>query len=116
MPSLSFQKRFAPAIISCAKTQTIRAQRKRPIKVGDKLYLFTGMRTPQCKKIKETVCIFSRYVNIDRDGIVWADGERVNAVDVFAMRDGFDTFEDMVKWFDKVHQLPFYGQVIRWQE
>jgi hypothetical protein len=84
--------------------------------VGDKLYLFTGMRTPQCKRIKETVCISSRYVNIDRDGIVWADGERVYGVDGFAMRDGFNTFEDMVKWFEKEHTLPFYGQVIRWQE
>lgn len=116
MPSLSFQKRFAPAIESGTKCQTIRAQRKRPIKKGDKLYLFTGMRTPQCKRIKETVCSSVRYVHIERDRVVYADGGEVLALDCFAQRDGFKDFKEMVAWLEKVHHLPFYGQIIRWRE
>lgn len=116
MPSLSFQKRFAPAIEVGTKCQTIRAQRKRPIRVGDKLFLFTGMRTPQCKRIKETVCVSADYVHIERNRVIYADGGEVLAVDLFAQRDGFKDFDDMIAWFEKNHQLPFYGQVIRWQE
>jgi hypothetical protein len=116
MPSLSFQKRFAPAIISGEKTQTIRAQRKRPIKVGDKLYLVTGMRTASCKKIKEAVCTSTRYVNIYRDRVIYADGQEVHALDLFAQSDGFEDFRAMIVWFEKNHELPFYGQIIRWQE
>ncbi len=53
MPSLNFQARFAPLVESGEKRQTIRAYRKdgRDPKRGDKLYLFTGMRTKACRPL-----------------------------------------------------------------
>ncbi len=51
MPSLNFEKQFVPLIESGQKRQTIRVERKNPIKVGDKLYLFSGLRTKYCYRI-----------------------------------------------------------------
>jgi hypothetical protein len=47
MPALDFQARFAPLVESGEKRQTIRKRRKRPIGVGQTLYLWTGQRLPQ---------------------------------------------------------------------
>lgn len=66
MPSLNFQKQFVALIESGAKRQTIRPVRKRtPIKVGDNLYLFTGLRTKNCKNI---ITPFSKPYNSRKTG------------------------------------------------
>src|SRR5665648_136068 len=69
MPSLSFQKPFVPGIRAMLdkdyatrlkikpKTTTIRATRKRPFKKGDKLFLFSGLRTKYCHKLGEVICL-----------------------------------------------------------
>lgn len=114
MPALSFQKRFVPDIENGTKRQTIRAHRKRPIHVGDKLYLYSGMRTKQCRKIMETVCIYAEYVHINWDGVRYANGDEPVDLDWFAQADGFKNFACMVTWFMKQHGLPFYGQIIKW--
>ena len=44
MPAINFQLRFARKIITGQKTATIRQPRKRPMKEGDKVYLYHGMR------------------------------------------------------------------------
>jgi hypothetical protein len=49
----NFQARFAPAILSGSKRQTIRARRVREDKPGDTLYLYTGLRQPGAKKLGE---------------------------------------------------------------
>jgi hypothetical protein len=48
MPAYNFQKQFAPAVERGEKLCTIR--RKAP-KVGDKAYLYTGMRTKACRPL-----------------------------------------------------------------
>lgn len=62
MPLLNFELRFAGLIESGEKRQTIRAQRKYPIKAGDKLYLYTGVRTKNCRKLK------TKFDKTDEDG------------------------------------------------
>lgn len=69
MPAYSFQERFVPMILDDSKRQTIRTRRKNPAKVGDTLYLYYGMRTKWCKKLKEVKCkdtysivIFTNYI------------------------------------------------------
>lgn len=114
MPILSFQKRFVPAIENGTKRQTIRPHRKRPIHVLDKLYLYSGMRTKQCRKIMEAVCISADYVHIHYNEVWYAFGDVVGDLDLFAQQDGFENFACMVTWFMKNHKLPFYGQVIKW--
>ena len=63
MPALNFQKQFVPLIESGEKRQTIRSQRKQPIKVGDLLYLYTGQRTKNCRKLAESICLFAHRVS-----------------------------------------------------
>src|SRR5665648_655307 len=77
MPSLSFKKEFAPGILSMLdknyakrtgvkpKSTTIRSTRKRPIRKGDKLFLFSRLRTTSCKKLGETICLKTEDITIN---------------------------------------------------
>jgi hypothetical protein len=56
MPALNF-KVFTDKILSGEKCQTIRVKRKYPIKRGDTLYLYKGMRTRKCRKLGEAICV-----------------------------------------------------------
>lgn len=51
MALLGFKSIFADAVERGEKRQTIRAERKRPIKVREKLYLYTGLGTKKCRKL-----------------------------------------------------------------
>lgn len=51
MPALNFTK-FISAVEDGSKPLTIRDIRKNPIRPGDVLYMFTGMRTRQCRPLK----------------------------------------------------------------
>lgn len=53
MPAINFTV-FQDKILSGEKCQTVRATaRARP---GDRLHLYTGMRTKACRKLGEAVC------------------------------------------------------------
>lgn len=47
---------FKEKILDGTKTQTIRKLRKRPIKEGDKLYLYWYLRQKDCEKLGESIC------------------------------------------------------------
>lgn len=51
MPIINFKPEFAELVASGKKRQTIRAIRKRPFKAGDKLYLYTGLRTKEARNL-----------------------------------------------------------------
>ncbi|XHR27534.1 MAG: hypothetical protein ACFUZC_16510 [Chthoniobacteraceae bacterium] len=122
MPALNFLKRFADDVESGHKLHTIRAKRKHPIKVGDRLFLNTGMRTKkwfrrlreaQCTKIEEIIITdYFVYVNEkclsleEMNALARADGFRDD------MRD--DAWAVMVQFFSDVHGLPFRGDLIHW--
>jgi len=119
MPALNFQNRFADQVESGQKRQTIRLQRKRPIVVNDKLYLYTGMRTKHCRKLGETYCrqvtpikMGRNYVHLMTEGEPWDMGPP--AREWFARRDGFDSWKAMCQWFSRQHGLPFEGVLIVW--
>lgn len=111
---------FAAQVRSGDKTQTIRREhRRRPIRVGDTLYLYTGMRGPNCRKLKTVVCRKVRDFAVDENGQFWVDGTAISAREAFAERDGFradETMgaEKMVEFFRQQYRLPFYGVLIRW--
>lgn len=121
MSVIMFQDRFAELVLSGAKRQTVRRVRKRPIKPGDSLSLrkWSGAayRTKQIP-LKEAVCVSVNNVRIDKGKIqVLCSSEnpsRIVDLDSFAKADGFESWEDMVNWFDKTHGLPFEGILIRW--
>lgn len=127
-PALNFQKRFAPLVESGEKRQTIRARRKdgRDPKRGDILYLYTGMRTKQCRKLGEVRCKSVRSIWIGTDGekrcgkyirpgvMVWTPCYGAAYSTRLARMDGFSDSGEMRRFFERVHGLPFEGLLIRW--
>ena len=123
MPALNYKEQFAPAVeiglIDAenpkAKRQTIRAWRKRPIKKGDRLYMYTGMRMKKCRKLGEAVCKRARRIDISYEGI-YLDGVRiaVREAEALARADGFDRLVLLYRFFKKTHGFPFSGQLIEW--
>lgn len=66
MPALPFQPKLKPAILNGTKPGTVRQVRlKNPIKPGDTLYHFTGMRTKKCKKFHTNKCVAVFDIHID---------------------------------------------------
>lgn len=66
MPSVSFQQKLINAVMSGKKPFTVRQiNAKRPVKAGDTLYIFSGMRTKQCRKHGEHVCYGVLPITID---------------------------------------------------
>lgn len=119
MVAYNFQARFAPLVQAGVKTQTIRAVgKRRHARAGEKLQLYTAMRTKQCRKLLDAVCSLVCPVDIEARGFnVWDYDFRrsiLNADD-FARRDGFDDYAAMVAFFESAHGLPFTGLLISWR-
>ncbi len=121
MPAIGFRPQYVPLILSGEKDQTIRRQRRRPILPGDRLYFYTGMRTPQCQAIGTAVCHETLQLWISREGIFrWWSGVGVGHVlrhrelIEFARRDGFGTVADLHGVLASMNELPAVFDVIRW--
>lgn len=120
MPSLNFMKQFASKI-PLEKIHTIRRQRKRPFKIGDTLYMFTGQRTKYCKRLGEFPCLyvadFSFETFPNKKGRIKIDNKIISGWYLYglAINDGFDNFQDFKDFFIK-SGLPFKGQIIGWRE
>ncbi|PKN71219.1 MAG: hypothetical protein CVU54_02010 [Deltaproteobacteria bacterium HGW-Deltaproteobacteria-12] len=117
MPVFNFLKQFADKVERGEKRQTIRAKRRdgRNSRVGDKLYLYTGMRTKSCRKLGAVICTSVQQITIDRHGInidgVWL--LRQEEVQL-AIADGFEGIYEMKCFFNKEHGLPFEGLLYKW--
>lgn len=121
MPVINFREEFAALIENGEKTQTIRkVRKKRPIREGDILHLYTGMRGPKCRKLQTVICRKVRQFAIDENGQFWVSGIAISARDSFAEMDGFRSEEfrgaedKMVDFFRKQYGLPFFGVLIKW--
>lgn len=130
MPSLSFQQQFVPGIYAMLskdyavrtkvkpKITTIRKARKRPFKKGDRLFLFSGLRTKKCVRLGEVICTKVEDVTIEKVAdqyyMIAINGTMITEeeISVMARHDGFTTGQEMIKWFGKHHKLPFVGQRI----
>jgi hypothetical protein len=132
MVAYSFQPEFCQAIVNRAKTQTIRAERRRHAKPGEQLQLYRGMRTAHCRKIiPDPVCTVVERIRIwvpdrvtsgdkspfefefpDRPpaGRLPIDGE-------FAYRDGFGSVGDMLRFWRARHGPGLFdGVLIQWRD
>ena len=119
MPAINFRAQWANKVESGAKRQTIRAPRKdgRPTaKVGDRLYLYVGLRTKGCRKLGEGVCTYTGQVVITPERRIIVDGRPVDGAmaDQFAKADGFDHESALLDFFEITHGLPFEGSLIQW--
>jgi hypothetical protein len=112
-------------VLDGTKDRTIRAERKRPIKVGDSLSLRRWTGRPYMSKqevLIEAVCIEIAKVLLEPCGDrlhIRLNGDWIHehsAVDAFAGADGFRSGTDMRAWFQSVHGLPFTGTMIRWKK
>lgn len=117
MVAYNFQKRFAPAVESGQKTQTIRALgKRRHARPGDTLQLYTGMRSTSCRKLREATCDGADPVLLTEGdwflgGPTLTPAERV----ALARADGFESVTDFLDFFRDAHGLPFRGVLIRWR-
>jgi len=131
-PALSFSD-FKNEVRSGVKRQTIRALRKRPIRVGDTLYLYWKQRTKECELIRKEVCTESFLITmqffedwLDSGKPIWrVDQTSPNGtiltlmdfrVEELAQKDGFGNALEMMRWFNEKHG-DLNGktfQVIRW--
>jgi len=128
MRVIMFQPRFALAVACGAKRQTIRP--RAGCAAGDELSLRRWAGKPYRSKqveIMRATCTGVQQVFIDADIGCWPrswifinidGGEELSArqAERFARDDGFASRAEMREWFDRVHGLPFCGDLIRWAE
>jgi len=121
MPLLNFKPQFVEPIRATRKRHTIRGDRKIPIKVGDKLYLYCGARTKRCFRIlpNPVICTKVQRITILEDRslrrYIAIEGIRLDKDEreALARADGFDDFTTMMRFWDG--RLPFEGQIIHWK-
>lgn len=121
MALYNFQPRFAKPIEAGDKTHTIRDKRKRRTKPGEVLYLYTGLRHANARRIMVAVCTKVQDIEIrallPKGEVVRAiiDGDALSGAEceLLAMRDGFVSWAEMLRFWDG--RLPFKGDIVHWR-
>lgn len=126
MSAINFKQEFVDKIKSGEKTCIIRRERKNRIIADQQLYLYTGMRTKDCIKIKDVICHKVTLITIFSDGFwVWEGNEKKRKVTLkrinfykdlnkFAKWEGFKKWKELADFFEKQYGLPFEGVFINW--
>lgn len=127
MPAYNFKKQFAPDVESGKKRMTIRKKGKRkPPVVGEKIKLYTGMRTKSCRLLAEPVCVDVAEIKIRTkfdEVLIRIGGDEYfclfdshKALTHIAQRDGFETKEQFFNYFAEIadEHGDFYGHMIEW--
>jgi hypothetical protein len=126
MPAINFQPRFALDVECRRKRQTIRKEGKRRWKIGDTLYLYTGMRTKNCRLLGTAVALEVRMIFIDTGrkciALEYRDDQGRRCIDfvsddealALARADGFATLDDFFAFFAKTHGTLMRGYLINW--
>ena len=110
MPAISF-KMFREKLENGTKRQTIRLARKRPIVVGDKLYLYWHQRQKDCRPILvngESVVICTDSFRVSWSHVAYSG--------YMARLDGYEDVQDFRSFFEShYHPKPdTLFDVIRW--
>jgi hypothetical protein len=119
MPLLNFKPQFVEPIRSGRKCHTIRARRLIPIKPGDNLYLYVGLRHKGAERILPEPVKCSRVESIAIDatttGMVTLGGVPLtyDERELLAVADGFRNWDEMLEFWEG--RLPFVGQIIHWK-
>lgn len=120
MPAYNFKTQFAEPIRIGQKRTTIRPYRvSRPTRIGDTLYLFTGMRTQHCERLGAYRCLRVLPIAIDpiRQTITLA-GSTLALWEILnlAQEDGFQNPSQFFEFFLKVYgQKPPRMELISWE-
>ena len=119
MPLLNFKPQFVQPIREGRKRHTIRAERKIPVKAGDKLYLYSGLRQKGAYRILPEPVICSRVesieINAKTTGMVTVGGVPLDydEREGLAFADGFQNWDEMLSFWEG--RLPFKGNIIHWR-
>lgn len=125
MPLIGFSV-FREKLLSGQKTQTIRKFRKKPITLGDTLYLYWHLRQKDCEKLGTAVCSEVFTIRIDNEYSLGK--QRISITtdrsvpdtlldkDEIIHRDGFENADEMLTFFSTHYPLPEVFQVIRWNK
>lgn len=117
MVAFNFAAEFSGPVERREKKQTIRQTRR--AKIGDRIQLYTGQRTLDCRKLSDVdpVCTFVGYVAIRPNGLTVGDvTKHPRDIDEFARLDGFADYADMQRWFyDRYGTNDFVGYLHRWE-
>jgi len=115
MPAYNFKKQFAPMVESGAKRQTIRQPRKRQTKPGETLYLYMGMRTKKCRKLRQEICTDVKKIEIRSDSIC-IDGcaLTIGQIEPFAIADGFNDVMSFFAFFAHQYKGAINFELITW--
>lgn len=128
MPLLNFKEQFVAPIRARRKRHTIRADRKVPVKRGDKLYLYCGLRHKGAYRIlpEPVTCTKVQTIRIrmkDMDECVEVDGTilALDECNRLAVADGFGDFLAFCEFWEREHgdkngTVNFKGQIIHWKE
>jgi hypothetical protein len=121
MPSFNFKPQFANKVKRNTKPGTVRQVRKKPMKVGDTMHCFTGMRTRDCKKIVSRPCvaIVDIHINSGWAGhcVIKLNGKQDDFITgSFAKDDGFKSSEEFLQFFRTTYSLPFTGHWYLWKK
>lgn len=127
MPAINFTV-FVDKVESGEKCQTIWQPRLNPIKKGDSVYLYTGMRTKNARKLGTGVVTEVTFIKID--AVLSDDGKLIEdqitiylegisiipiAAKKLAMNDGFANLLAFAEFFNTKYGLPFFGYLIEWR-
>lgn len=122
--SFGFRKDFAELVRLGMKRQTIRQHRKdgRVPKPGDRVHLFSGLRTPRVRRLGtgKVVDCFPIYMDLLEHGqrYIVSNGVRLapGEANEFAKLDGFPSAVRMFDWFVETYEFDvFSGFCVRWR-
>ena len=108
---LGFKPRFKEQIQLGTKVFTMRGKRKNQPKIGETLYMYTGLRTSKCEKISDKEKLIStqkvrvwiyavtNYLEVK----IWVDGKRLteSQLSEFVKYDGFVSVRDFADYWIK---------------
>ena len=109
---------FKEKVKSGVKRQAIaKKPRKNPIKAGDKLDLCWKQQSLGIEKLGEAICKRIDPIEISKNRLVlpYISSGMFNVLNAFAIADGFDDWNQLIKFFEETYGLPFKGVLIEWE-
>ena len=125
---VGFKKRFTPVIKDGSKIHTMRNTPKRMPKIGETMYMYSGLRTSNCCLITKEHTL--KYIQKIRVVFHWAKPEKFHypmiyinnrlldhiEQNAFYISDGFKDEEDFLSFWNlkKEIEVEFNGYLFHW--
>lgn len=120
---LGFKPQLVPSIVDGTKLHTIRSGQR--WYCGARIHFYEKVRQKGMRKIREdATCRSVQNIKIERGPagylpIVRIDGKWLASPlmkQLFAEREGFESWEAFCELFTQLHPLPFEGQLVHWTD